>query len=240
MTVKHLESVQRHNAAFTAAAESAVANKFKAGFAECTNEVSRFPGLEPRVRDRLVQHLGAYFDNDDGTGRTAPPAVPTSPEPSGLQLRLDSSQNSIVLGAAGSGRGVQLVPTRLPNGDIALILPSRRPTAAAAAAAVEQQTVVVPSPVVAVPTPPSTVRSESSSSGTESPAPDDRPSSRYSLGSSSSTSGGSTCSTSGGCDDGADTDGQPELPLALATATTGGKHRSDDQQSDIEQPWRPW
>lgn len=205
MTVKHLESMQRHNVALSAATESTVANKFEAGFTECTNEVSRFPGLEPHVRKRLMQHLGSYFNKDSCAGNNGktPPTSPGS-DSSSLQLHLDSSQNAILLGNGGSACGVQLVPTRLPNGDIALVLPSRNADTS-------------PTISMTAPTPPSTQSSDSS--GTESPMPD-RPSSCYSMGSS--------------CDS-TDTYGQSELPLALVT-----KHRRDDEQSDLEQPWRPW
>lgn len=208
MTVKHLESMQRNNVALSAATESTVANKFKAGFTECTNEVNRFPGLEPHVRKRLMQHLNTYFNKE--SVNSSPKTPPTPPETSNLQLHLDSGQNAILLGAAGSACGVQLVPTRLPNGDIALVLPTR-------SAETSSPPPPPPPPTLSVtaPTPPST---QSDSSGTESPLPD-RPSSCYSMGSCDST----------------DTYSQSELPLALVT-----KHRRDDEQSDLEQPWRPW
>lgn len=207
MTVKHLESVQRHNVALSAATESTVANKFKAGFTECTKEVNRFPGLEPHVRNRLLQHLSTYFNKDSGSSNPKTPTAPpeTSTLTSNLQLHLDSSQNAILLGTAGSTCGVQLVPTRLPNGDIALVLPTRS----------TEKTPPPPPLSMVVPTPPST---QSDSSGTESPMPD-RPSSCYSMGSCDST----------------DSFSQPELPLALVT-----KHRRDEEQSDLEQHWRPW
>lgn len=202
MTVKHLESMQRHNVALSAATESTVANKFKAGFTECTNEVNRFPGLEPHVRKRLMQHLGSYFNKEIGSSSPKNSLTPT--EKSNIQLHLDSSQNAILLGTAGSTCGVQLVPTRLPNGDIALVLPSRSNEASPP-----------PSLSMIVPISSST---QSDSSGTESPMPD-RPSSCYSMGSCDST----------------DTFSQSELPLALVT-----KHKKVDEQSDLEQPWRPW
>uniref|UniRef100_A0A2H8TV71 Protein hairy n=1 Tax=Melanaphis sacchari TaxID=742174 RepID=A0A2H8TV71_9HEMI len=202
MTVKHLESMQRHNVALTAATESTVANKFKAGFTECTNEVNRFPGLEPHVRKRLMQHLNTYFNKESSNNN--PKILPTPPEKSNLQLHLDSNQNAILLGTTGSACGVQLVPTRLSNGDIALVLPSR-----------STETSPPPPLSMIAQTPPST---QSDSSDTESPMPD-RPLSCYSMGSTDST----------------DTYSQPELPLALVT-----KHRRDDEQSDLEQPWRPW
>lgn len=187
MTVKHLESMQRHNVALSAASESTVANKFKAGFTECTNEINRFPGLEPHVRKRLMQHLGTYFNKEISSSNS--PKIPsTPPETSNLQLHLDSSQNAILLGTTGSACGVQLVPTRLPNGDIALVLPSR-------------STEKTPPPPLStiVPTPSTT---QSDSSDTESSPLSDRPSSCYSLGS---------------CSDNTDTYSQSELPLALVT-----------------------
>lgn len=200
--------MQRHNVALSAATESTVANKFKAGFTECTNEVNRFPGLEPHVRKRLMQHLGTYFNKENGSCNSKIPQT-AAPDTSNLQLHLDSSQNAILLGTAGSACGVQLVPTRLPNGDIALVLPSRSTDTS------PTSTPPPPPHSMLVPTPPST---QSDSSGTESPMPD-RPSSCYSMGSCDST----------------ETYSQSELPLALVT-----KHRRDDEQSDLEQPWRPW
>lgn len=226
MTVKHLESVQRHNVALCAATESTVANKFQAGFTECTNEVNRFPGLEPQVRKRLMQHLGAYFVGKGAAAAAATAtddcdaaATPPSPSPSphnNVQLRLDS--NAILLGSAGSGSvgGLQLVPTRLPNGDIALVLPSSTRSGIAAAAA-------------AVLTPP---RTPARSTGTESPAPaDDRPSSRHSAASYDSTA--AAAATAGAT---VETFGSP--PPASVTAGRG--RNDDDQQSDPERPWRPW
>ncbi|XP_050434411.1 protein hairy [Adelges cooleyi] len=190
MTVKHLETMQKQGVALSAATDSTVANKFKAGFSECTNEVSRFPGLEPNVRKRLIQHLSTYFTKENGGGVSEKSPRPPS-ETANLQLHLDSNQNAILLGTTGSTCGVQLVPTRLPNGDIALVLPSRS----------AEQTTAPPPPhpmsLVMSPTPPST-RSESS--GTDSPNPD-RPSSCYSMGS---------------CDS-SDAYSQSDLPLALVT-----------------------
>jgi len=34
-----------------------IVNKFKLGFTECANEVSRFPDIDPQVKRRLMQHL---------------------------------------------------------------------------------------------------------------------------------------------------------------------------------------
>ena len=62
MTVKHLRSVQRQQLAMAAAADSTVVGKYRAGFSECAQEVTRYlsqvDGLSPDTRGRLMQHLG--------------------------------------------------------------------------------------------------------------------------------------------------------------------------------------
>lgn len=53
--------MQRQQLATAAATDSTVASKYRAGFSECANEVSRYlgtvDGLVPEVRDRLLHHL---------------------------------------------------------------------------------------------------------------------------------------------------------------------------------------
>ncbi|XP_014242211.1 protein hairy [Cimex lectularius] len=102
MTVKHVETMQRHQVALAAAADPAVVNKFKAGWGECLTEVGRFPGLEQGVKKRLLEHLSQCMDT---------------------RTESASEQGSHV---------VALVPTRLPNGHIALVLPSSPPPLAPA------------------------------------------------------------------------------------------------------------
>ena len=62
MTVKHLRSVQCQQLALAAAADSTVVGKYRAGFSECAQEVTRYlsqvDGLSPDTRGRLMQHLG--------------------------------------------------------------------------------------------------------------------------------------------------------------------------------------
>ena len=63
MTVKHLRSVQCQQLALAAAADSTVVGKYRAGFSECAQEVTRYlsqvDGLSPDTRGRLMQHLGS-------------------------------------------------------------------------------------------------------------------------------------------------------------------------------------
>ncbi|KAK3927954.1 Protein hairy [Frankliniella fusca] len=149
MTVKHLENMQRQQVALATATDPSVINKYRAGFSECAGEVGRFPGLEAGIRRRLLQHLAACLGNSNsaevvsGHGAQSPPPAATTPPTTPLQLHLVSSEtspngtpalqgavnntaNGIFFTTGSNGAGLQLVPTRLPNGDIALVLPSSR------------------------------------------------------------------------------------------------------------------
>jgi len=126
MTVKHLETLQRQQVAMTAATDPTVANKYRAGFSECAGEVGRFPGLDGPVKRRLLQHLSNCLNNSSAQGSTAAPqpqqnnptAETNAPPP--VQVHILRTPDSNII------QGLQLVPTRLPNGDIALILPAAR------------------------------------------------------------------------------------------------------------------
>ncbi|XP_063535917.1 protein hairy-like [Cydia strobilella] len=99
MTVKHLGGLR-----------SGAPDTFRAGYRRCLSEVARFPGLDIELRRKLVTHL---------EGLEARPPVISTP-PSDVE---DAVLPSTVLITAGPG-SVHLVPTRLPNGDIALLLPA--------------------------------------------------------------------------------------------------------------------
>lgn len=140
MTVKHLETMQRQQIAMSAATDPQVLNKFRAGFSECAGEVGRFPGLEPPVRRRLLQHLANCLNSTTAAAEPSPTPAPaiqeTSAQPAQTQLTgvqvhivpaVDAqvtTSNGIFFSTSGNTTGLQLVPTRLPNGDIALVLPS--------------------------------------------------------------------------------------------------------------------
>lgn len=141
MTVKHLETLQRQQAALIAATDPAVLNKFRAGFNECINEVGRFPGIETGVRRRLMQHLSCV-NAHMGTGTTSATSGTSTPQQP-LQVHILPATSteppappvpvSTVTTTAGiflSNAGVPLVPTRLANGDLALVLPSSYRTTA--------------------------------------------------------------------------------------------------------------
>lgn len=148
MTVKHLESLHKQQAVI-----STITDKYRAGFSECASEVNRFPGLEPTVRRRLVQHLTNCLNS---TTLTTVPSNELSSRVASQNLQVHilpsdnaamNTQNGIFL-SAGANAGVQLVPTRLPNGDIALILPS------ASATNVQSRFTVSPTPSSSSSSPP--------------------------------------------------------------------------------------
>ncbi|XP_063536070.1 protein hairy [Cydia strobilella] len=104
MTVKHLEGLRTE----------ASPDRFRAGYRHCVSEVSRFPGLEAGLRKRLVKHLEGNVEG------ARPPGAPTPPS----DAEDAAVPHSTILISAGPGSGVRLVPTRLSNGDIALVLPA--------------------------------------------------------------------------------------------------------------------
>jgi hairy-and-enhancer-of-split protein len=124
MTVKYLQNhqlnLQRQQVAMSQAADATIASKFKAGFVECANEVGRYPGLDPQVKRRLLQHLGNCM-NGVKQEQHVLPSPPSSPE--------QESSNGYYL-TNGAGSGVQLIPTKLPDGNIAFVLPQSVSTAA--------------------------------------------------------------------------------------------------------------
>lgn len=143
MTVKHLETLQRQQVALAAATDPNVLNKFRAGFTECAGEVGRFPGLEASVKRRLMAHLASCLGPVDATattgggggsvqnsGQSVQPASSTTQLQVHILPQVDSTpriqvqQSNGIFFTNANGTGLQLVSTRLPNGDIALVLPA--------------------------------------------------------------------------------------------------------------------
>lgn len=131
MTVKHLENLQRQQVAMSAATDPAVLNKFRAGFSECAGEVGRFPGLDPTVKRRLLQHLANCLAGSTQLKQQQQQQEPQLQQqvqvhilPSqAVEVPTITAQNGIIFSNV-NGAGVQLVSTRLPNGDIAFVLPT--------------------------------------------------------------------------------------------------------------------
>ncbi|KAI4461315.1 basic helix-loop-helix transcription factor hes-related [Holotrichia oblita] len=121
MTVKHLQNMQRQQTAMSVASDPTVINKFRAGFSECATEVSRFPGIDPVVKRRLLQHLANCLNQGKQEAQQQQVQVHILPTTAATEVPQSAHQTSGII--LGNG-GVQLVPTRLPNGDIALVLPT--------------------------------------------------------------------------------------------------------------------
>lgn len=243
MTVKHLENLQRQQVAMSAAADPSVINKFRAGFSECAGEVGRFPGLEPTVKRRLLQHLATCLAGatpnqsqqsptvqSTNTATGTIPVQPRQEQPTALQVHilpsagtatatLDAHNGGIIF-SHGNGTGVQLVPTRLPNGDIALVLP----TAGQQAALFRQQPPSPPPMLVPIPTRTASTASASSSTSTA-----------------SSTSSVLSAPTAGIYS----APSSPEPDVRMVYSPPAQKPlslviRKTYQPVEEEKPWRPW
>lgn len=140
MTVKHLENLQRQQNAMSQATDPNVMNKFKAGFNECAQEVSRFADIDPMTRRRLLAHLNNCI-NGVKTELPKPrqsavqvhilPSPPSSPEqdhnsqpPHPAQINAIQTGNGGIFFTNNVGSSVHLIPTKLPNGSIAYVLPA--------------------------------------------------------------------------------------------------------------------
>lgn len=161
----------------SAVTDPQILNKYHAGFRECAGEVGRFPGLEPTVRRRLLQHLASCLTSTvpSNASATSNPSndVPNRVSQQNLQVHIlppdsttGSTQSSIFLN---TNAGVQLLPTRLPNGDIALILPS-------SSASIQQRISISPTPSSSSSSPPPLAMiSHSRSASTDSAASSNSP-----------------------------------------------------------------
>ncbi|XP_052747682.1 protein hairy [Galleria mellonella] len=107
MTVKHLEGLRSEGAGSP--------DRFRAGYRHCVSEVAKFPGLDTGLRKRLVKHLETCASSSKSVRAPTPPSDPED---------VTASTHSTIFISAGPGSGVRVVPTRLANGDIALVLPA--------------------------------------------------------------------------------------------------------------------
>nr|CAD7430225.1 unnamed protein product [Timema monikensis] len=134
MTVKHLQTVQRQQLTVAMTTDPGVLHKFKTGFNECAGEVSRYigrmEGVESEVKQRLIGHLAncvtglqqlSPFSFGGGMGgalsamaalQGGGPTLPLSPGD------VNNNQHSSRL------QGLHLIPSRLPTGELALLLPN--------------------------------------------------------------------------------------------------------------------
>uniref|UniRef100_T1JGI4 BHLH domain-containing protein n=1 Tax=Strigamia maritima TaxID=126957 RepID=T1JGI4_STRMM len=118
MTVNYLQNLQRQQMALTMATNPQIMSKYRAGFGECVAEVSRFlsgsPAVDTAVQQRLISHLNNNFSGLESI----------SDEPVNLGIPMATLSTSEF---RRSYRGLQLIPTRLPGGDVVFFVPSNSP-----------------------------------------------------------------------------------------------------------------
>lgn len=138
MTVKHLQNIQRQQVILSAQTDSTILHKFKSGFVDCADEVTRFigqiDGLDTSVRQRVASHLSNCVTNIQQQIHINTGAGPFGhfgqQQHTSHSFPLLSDLNNNSASAALNGRGaiqvngVQMVPSRLPSGEIALIMPN--------------------------------------------------------------------------------------------------------------------
>lgn len=139
MTVKHLQNIQRQQLILNAQTDSTIL-QFKSGFVDCADEVTRYigqmDGLDLGVRQRLANHLNGCVSNiqrqiniNTGSGFghfVQQQNSSASPFPLLADLNNNNTSSAVMNGRVGGIQvnGVQLVPSRLPSGEIALIMPN--------------------------------------------------------------------------------------------------------------------
>lgn len=133
--------MQRNQISMAVQSDPNVLHKFKAGFADCTDEVNRYinqiDGVEAGVKQRLIGHLNTCVGGMQQVSPPPPPQYPnyTSNYRSTVPFAgnaLTVHQQSTVLplpqDVNNNGRiqmgGVQLIPSRLPTGELALVMPN--------------------------------------------------------------------------------------------------------------------
>nr|XP_033777161.1 transcription factor HES-4 [Geotrypetes seraphini] len=131
MTVKHLRNLQRAQMTAALSADPTVIGKYRAGFNECMNEVTRFlstcEGVNTEVRTRLLSHLAACL------GQIVAMNYPQAPASQPVHVQLPPAASSAVgpigckLNPADSGPpkvygGFQLVPAT--DGQFAFLIPN--------------------------------------------------------------------------------------------------------------------
>ncbi|MBN3295558.1 hairy-related 6 [Amia ocellicauda] len=83
MTVKHLRNLQRAQMTAALNTDPTVLGKYRAGFSECMNEVTRFlstcEGVNTEVRTRLLGHLANCMSQINAMNYPTQPQIPAGP-----------------------------------------------------------------------------------------------------------------------------------------------------------------
>ncbi|XP_050819907.1 transcription factor HES-1 isoform X1 [Gopherus flavomarginatus] len=105
MTVKHLRNLQRAQMTAALSTDPTVLGKYRAGFSECMNEVTRFlstcEGVNSEVRTRLLGHLASCMTQINAMNYPAQP--PPLPPPGAPHASFGQPLAQIPAGAAPPG-----------------------------------------------------------------------------------------------------------------------------------------
>ncbi|XP_014474365.1 PREDICTED: protein hairy [Dinoponera quadriceps] len=134
MAVKHIQTVHRQQLSAAMATDPAVLTKFRSGFSECATEVSRYvsqlENVEPVVKQRLVSHLNNCVSNLQQMAPFYSHYVPYMPERLYPEVKVgfqsdfqNGDENNNGSARIQIPNGVQLIPSRLPTGELALLVP---------------------------------------------------------------------------------------------------------------------
>ncbi|CAG9860232.1 unnamed protein product [Phyllotreta striolata] len=135
MAVKHLQNVQRQQLALSMASDPSVMRKFKTGFDECASEIDRYmnriDGLDTTMKLRVANHLRKCIG---GIEQVAQFSVAGFGNLSLVSSSGGASTQSLGAPAGDHNnnpriqipQGIQLIPSRLPTGELALLVPNSR------------------------------------------------------------------------------------------------------------------
>ncbi|XP_032691628.1 protein deadpan-like [Odontomachus brunneus] len=134
MAVKHIQTVHRQQLSAAISTDPAVLTKFRTGFSECATEVSRYvsqlENVDPVVKQRLVSHLNNCVNNLQQMAPFYNHYVPYMPERLYPEVKVgfqsdfqNGDENNNGSARIQIPNGVQLIPSRLPTGELALLVP---------------------------------------------------------------------------------------------------------------------
>ncbi|CAH0554812.1 unnamed protein product [Brassicogethes aeneus] len=136
MAVKHLQNTQRQQLAMAMATDPSVLRKFKSGFNECSKEIDKYistlDGVDSAMKQRISAHLQKCIGGIEQVAQFNFPGFNNLPFLSNAsnifsQQKLNESIN---VGDQNNNpriqipQGIQLIPSRLPSGELALLLPN--------------------------------------------------------------------------------------------------------------------
>ncbi|XP_067139899.1 transcription factor HES-4-B-like [Centruroides vittatus] len=113
LTVRHLQELHRRQRTVSLLNDPYLKNKFQAGYEECAREIERFVGrldnVKYEVKQQLRHHLTCRMDEMKEMNET--------------EGETTDRENEISLHEKHVIPEVRLLPRKLPNGDLALVLP---------------------------------------------------------------------------------------------------------------------